>query len=212
MAIRIVLADDHPIVLGGLAQLFSMNDDIEVVLRCTNGEEALNAVRRARPDVAVLDVKMPGLGGLDVLRRLHEDGYAKRVVLLTAKITDAEVIEAVRLGVGGIVLKEAAPREIVQCVRTVANGQQWLDQATVHAALDGMLRREAGMEKVRRVLTNREVEIVRMAATGMRNKQIAEKLAITEGTVKMHLHSIYEKLGISGRVELSIYARENELV
>lgn len=212
MPIRIILADDHPIVLDGLAQLFSMNDDIEVVLRCTNGDETLGAFRRAQPDVAVVDVKMPGLSGLDVLRQLHADGMASRVVLLTAKMTDSEVLDAVRLGVGGIVLKEAAPREIVQCVRAVANGKQWLDQGTVHAALDTMLRREAGMEKVRRVLTKRELELVRMVATGLRNKQIADRLAISEGTVKMHLHSIYEKLGVSGRVELSIYARENALV
>jgi len=211
MPIRIILADDHPIVLDGLAQLFSMNDDIEVVLRCTTGEETLRAVRRAQPDVAVVDVKMPGLSGIEVLRQLHADGLAPRVVLLTAKMTDAEVIDAVRMGVGGIVLKEAAPREIVQCVRAVASGKQWLDQATVHTALDTMLRREAGMEKARRVLTKREVELVRMVATGLRNKQIADRLAISEGTVKMHLHSIYEKLGISGRVELTIYVRENAL-
>jgi DNA-binding NarL/FixJ family response regulator len=160
----------------------------------------------------VADVKMPGLTGLEILKRLHEQGSPTRVVLLTAHMTDAQVVEAVRLNVGGIILKEAASRTLVQCVRTVAEGGRWLDQATVHAALESMLRREAGIAKVSKTLTKREVEIVRMVATGLRNKQIGDKLAISEGTVKMHLHSIYEKLGISGRVELSNYAREHELV
>jgi DNA-binding NarL/FixJ family response regulator len=210
--IRIVLADDHRIVLEGLSQLLSLEGDFDVQLRCTDGIEALAAVERARPDVLVADVKMPGLTGLEILKRLHEQGSPTRVVLLTAHMTDAQVVEAVRLNVGGIILKEAASRTLVQCVRTVADGGRWLDQATVHGALESMLRREAGIAKVSKTLTKREVEIVRMVATGLRNKQIGDKLAISEGTVKMHLHSIYEKLGISGRVELSNYAREHELV
>ena len=209
--IRIVLADDHRIVLEGLSQLLSLESDFDVLLRCTEGVEALAAVERARPDVLVADVKMPGLTGLEILRRLHEQGSTTRVVLLTAHMTDAQVVEAVRLNVAGIILKESASRTLVQCVRTVAQGGRWLDQQTVHGALESMLRREAGIAKASKTLTKRELEIVRMVATGLRNKQIGEKLTISEGTVKMHLHSIYEKLGISGRVELTNYARENEL-
>lgn len=209
---RLVLADDHRIVLEGLAQLLSLESDFAVLQRCTNGVDALEAVEREKPDVLVADVKMPGLTGLDVLRRLHEQGSATRVVLLTANMTDAQVVEAVRLNVGGIILKEAATRTLVQCVRTVAGGGRWLDQQTVHGALESMLRREAGVARAGKTLTKRELEIVRMVATGLRNRQIGDKLTISEGTVKMHLHSIYEKLAISGRVELSNYARENELV
>ena len=208
--IRIVLADDHRIVLDGLAQLLSLESDFEVLQLCTNGEEALQAVERHHPDVLVADVKMPGLTGVDVLRRLGA-GDGSRVVLLTAHITDGQVVEAVRLNVGGIVLKEAASRALVQCVRTVAAGGRWLDEPTVRAATESVQRREASLASASRTLTRRELEIVRMVATGLRNKQIGEKLAISEGTVKMHLHSIYEKLGISGRVDLTNYARENEL-
>jgi DNA-binding NarL/FixJ family response regulator len=210
--IRIVLADDHRIVLDGLAQLLSLENDLAVLQLCTNGEEALAAVESERPDVLVADVKMPGLTGLEVLKRLHEQGSVTRVVLLTAHMTDAQVVEAVRLNVGGIILKEAASRALVQCVRTVAAGGKWLDQQAVHGAIESMTRREAGFTRASKTLTKREIEIVRMVATGLRNKQIGEKLVISEGTVKMHLHSIYEKLGISGRVELSNYARENGLV
>ena len=199
-------------VLDGLAQLLSLESDFDVLLRCTDGVEALAAVQRARPDVLVADVKMPGMTGIEILQRLHAEKIPTRVVLLTAHMTDDEVLTAVRNGVGGIILKEAASRTLVQCVRTVAAGQQWLDQRSVHVALDKMLRRESGLDKVTRVLTKRELEIVRMVATGLRNRQIGDQLAISEGTVKMHLHSIYEKLGVSGRMELSIYARENALV
>ncbi|HEX8172934.1 MAG TPA: response regulator transcription factor [Thermoanaerobaculia bacterium] len=212
MPVRILVADDHPIVLEGLAQLFSTDPELEVVVRCASGDEVLPAIRRERPDVAILDVRMPGRSGLEILREVAAKKIAVRVVLLSGQLSDAETLDAVRLGVAGIVLKEAAPRALLQCVRNVAAGEQWLDQKTIHSALDKMLRREAGVEKAARLLTRRELDIVRMVATGLRNKEIGEKLSISEGTVKMHLHSIYEKLSISGRVELSNYARDHDLV
>jgi DNA-binding NarL/FixJ family response regulator len=209
---RLMIADDHPIVLDGLTQLFSGERDFEVVARCSSGDEALAALRRSHPDVAVLDIRMPGKSGLDLLRHVKDEHLTTRVILLTAEISDESVVNAVRLGVSGIVLKETAPRVLVQSVRAVAAGEKWLDDGAMRRALDSMLRREAGLADAVRVLTPRELEIVRMVATGLRNKQIAEKLSITEGTVKIHLHSIYQKVNVSGRVELSIYAREKSLV
>jgi len=209
---RVIIADDHPIVLDGLGQLFAGEKDFDVVGRCSSGEEALSTLRRVRPDIAVLDIRMPGMNGMEILRRVYDEGLPTRVVLLTAEISDDAVVEAVRLGVAGIVLKEMAPRVLLQSVRAVAAGEKWLDDGAMRRALDKMMRREAGLADAVRVLTPREVEVVKMVATGMRNKQIAEKLNITEGTVKIHLHSIYQKLGVSGRVELSIYAREKSLI
>ena len=212
MRTRLLIADDHPIVLDGLVQLFTSDKDFDVVSRCSTGDEALAALRRLRPDVAVLDIRMPGINGIELLRHAYEESLPTRVVLLTAEISDESVLEAVRLGVAGIVLKEMAPRVMVQSVRAVAAGEKWLDDGAMRRALDKMLRREAGLADAVRVLTPRELEVVKMVATGMRNKQIADRLHITEGTVKIHLHSIYQKLGVSGRVELSIYAREKSLV
>lgn len=212
MPTRIIIADDHPIILDGLVHLFTTANDIEVVTRCSDGEEALSSVRRARPDILVLDVRMPRRNGIEVLREIHREGIATRVVLLTAEISDEEVLEAVRLGVGGIILKEAAPRQLLQAVRHVAEGGEYIDETAVRRALDKMLRREAGVADATRVLTPREIELVKMVGVGLRNKQIAEKLGISEATVKIHLHSVYQKLGISGRVELSIYARDKSLV
>ena len=212
MRTRVIIADDHPIVLDGLAQLFAGEKDFDVVVRCSTGDEALSALRRVRPDVAVLDIRMPGMNGMELLRHVYDEGLPTRVVLLTAEISDDAVVEAVRLGVAGIVLKEMAPRVLLQSVRAVAAGEKWLDDSAMRRVLDKMMRREAGLADAVRVLTPREVEVVKMVATGMRNKQIAERLNITEGTVKIHLHSIYQKLGVSGRVELSIYAREKSLI
>ena len=208
MATRVIIADDHPIVLDGLAQLFSAERDLELVQRCTNGDEALAAARRERPEVLVLDVRMPGRSGLDVLRALAEEKNPAKVVLLSGQMSDAEVVAALRLGAAGIVLKESAPRLLLQCVRAVAAGDHWIDPAAAHAAREKL----AAVDEPGKALTRRELDIVRMVAVGARNKKIAEQLGISEGTVKMHLHTIYEKLEISGRVELSIYAREHALV
>lgn len=210
--VRVILADDHPIILEALAQVLSVAGEFDVVTRCADGEEALAAVRRARPDVLVLDVRMPRRNGMEVLREIHREQLPTRVVLLTAEVTDEEVVDAVRLGVGGIVLKEAAPRQLLQAVRTVAAGGDYIDESSIRKALDRMLRREAGNAEAARLLTARELEIVRLAASGLRNKQIGDKLSITEGTVKIHLHAIYQKLGVSGRVELSNYARDKALL
>lgn len=211
MPIRVVVADDHPIVLEGLIQLFAVEDDFQVVGRCSDGAEALAAVQRLKPDVLVLDVRMPKQDGLAVLRELAAAKSPARVVLLTAEINDNEVLEAVRLGVSAIVLKEKASQTLLQAARAASRGEQMLDDRSVRRALDHLLRREAGVAAARRVLTPRELDIVRMVATGLRNKQIAEAMSISEGTVKIHLHSIYAKLGVSGRVELTLYAREHAL-
>lgn len=204
--IRIVLADDHPIVLDGLAQLFASESDMTVVARCTNGEEALTATRSWLPDVLVLDVRMPLLSGLAVLRVLSAERSTVRVVLLTAQMNEVETANALRYGVAGIVLKETAPRLLLQCVREVASGERWLDSKTLVAADLG------GRNEPPKNLTRRELDIVRMVATGARNREIGERLGLSEGTVKMYLHTIYEKLEIGGRVELSNYAREHALI
>lgn len=201
MPIRIVIADDHPIVLEGLAQLFGLEPDLDVVARCTTGDETLDAVHRLQPSVLILDVRMPGKDGLAVLRTLAEEHLSTRVVLLTAALDEGDVLEAVRLGVRGVVLKEAAPSLLVECVRKVHAGEPWLDNRTAVRALTHMARREAAVAP----LTPREREIAALVARGLRNKEIASRVGITEGTVKLHLHNIYEKLTLDGRLALMLY-------
>lgn len=210
--IRVALADDHPIVLDGLEQLFRLEPDIAVVARCRNADEALRAIRTESPDVLVLDLLMPGGGGLDLLRALGDKDRRMRIVLLTAVIDDDQLLEAIRLGAQGVVLKDMAPQLLVEAIREVHAGGQWLEQGLGGRALRRLLSREKRASKAARLLSSREREIVRLVAAGLRNRAIADRLSISEGTVKVHMHNIYEKLDVNGRVELTNYARENGLI
>lgn len=212
MTTTLILADDHPIILEGLSQLFQRDKDFKVLATCTSGEQAIAAVRQHRPDVLVLDVRMPNGDGLSVLKRIHEEHLPTRVVLLTASMQDDEVLQAMEQGVWGLVLKEAAAVSLVDTVRRVTRGERTLDQTMIVRALDRMLERQSGMRHAAEVLSRREAEIVKMVAAGLRNKEIANKLFIGEGTVKTHLHAIYKKLGVHGRVELTLYAQERGIV
>jgi DNA-binding NarL/FixJ family response regulator len=212
MPIRLVLADDHPLVLNGLENLFRTEEDFQVLARCINGVETLQAVREHRPDVLVLDIRMPVKDGLEVVRELQKEKLPTRMVLLTAVLEERELIEAVRLGVQGIVLKEMAPQMLLRCIRKVHAGEQWIELRSAKQALEKMLRREAGAREVSAKLTPQEMTIVRMAAGGLRNKEIADKLHISEGTVKVHLHNIFEKLKVDSRLALLRYAQEKGLV
>jgi DNA-binding NarL/FixJ family response regulator len=212
VAIQLVLADDHPIVLDGLENLFRLERDFQVVARCVNGEEALAAVRSRRPDVLILDMQLPRKDGLTVLRELHREKLATKVVVLAAALEQAEVLEALELGVRGMVLKEQAPQMVVRCVRRVHAGEQWIERHAFGRAMDSLLQRAAGERQVASVLTPREIEIVGMVARGLRNKEVGERLTISEGTVKIHLHNIYRKLELENRVELILYAQSKKLV
>ena len=212
MPIRLVLVDDHPIVLDGLENLFSLEPDFRVLARCVNGEEGVEAVRRYQPDVLVLDIRMPGKDGLAVLRELQLDKQPTKVVLLAGALEQEEVLEALRLGVRGMVLKELAPQMVVQCVRKVHSGERWLEKQAFGRALETLLRREAGEREAGSVLTPREIEMVGMVARGLRNREMSERMAISEGTVKIHLHNIYKKLKVESRVELILYAQAKNLV
>jgi DNA-binding NarL/FixJ family response regulator len=212
MATTLVLADDHPIILEGLSQLFQRDKNFQVLATCTTGDDTVEAVRRHRPDVLVLDVRMPNGDGLSVLKRIHEEHLPTRVVLLTASMEDDEVLQAMEHGVWGLVLKESAAVSLVDTVRRVTKGERTLDQSMIVRALDRMLERQSGMRHAAEVLSRREAEIVKMVAAGLRNKEIANKLFIGEGTVKTHLHAIYKKLGVHGRVELTLYAQERGIV
>ena len=212
MAIRIVLADDHPVVLAGLEELFAAEPDIRVVGRCRTSDEALDAVGKHRPDVLVLDFRMPGMSPRDLLRAIAQAKLPTALTIYTAAINKSEMLEAVRLGVRGIVLKEMPPRLLVECVRAVHAGQYWLEKNVTTQALATVLRQQAGARRVGDLLTDREIEIACAVATGLRNRAIADRLNISEGTVKVHLHNIYQKLELDGRHALATYAREHGLV
>ena len=206
--IRLVLADDHPLLLDALARLAGQEPDMEVVARCGDGEAALRAAREHRPDVLILDLRMPRLGGMEVLRRVAGEAPGVRVVVLAGELDEEGLLEAVRLGARGVVLKETAPDVLVRCVRAVHAGGQWLDNRVAGRALERLLARETARQQVAGVLTPREAELVELVGRGLRNKEIAARLGIGEGTVKVHLHRIYDKLGVTSRVGLANHARD----
>ncbi len=212
MAIRLVLADDHPIVLQGLRRLFEQQSDFDVVACCGDADAALAAVAAQPVDVLVLDYRMPGRNGLEVLRALAAAKSTCRPIILTAAIRDDEVVEAIELGLRGLVLKESAPDVLVQCVRAVHRGEQWVERETLTRAFGRVLRRQSAERGPASTLTRREIEIIKLVAEGLRNKEVAERLSISEGTVKIHLHHIYDKLGVDGRLELLLAAQQRGLL
>ncbi|MGJ0483490.1 MAG: response regulator [Methylomicrobium sp.] len=215
MTIKLVLLDDHPLVLNGLQQLFSTDPELNVLASCTDGEMAIETVAHQQPDILLLDLKMPKMSGLKVLRELHKLNQHPKVVLLTAALDEDEVLEAIQLGVRGVVLKEMAPALLIQCIKKVHAGGEWIEKNSVSRALEKLLKRESDMQNFQKLthhLTPREIDLIRLVASGHSNKQIAEQRHISEGTVKVHLHNIFDKLKVKSRVALMLYAQNNGLV
>ena len=212
MTVNLVLCDDHPIVLAGLESLFRLEQDFQVSARCINGEEALAAVRQHNPDILVVDLHIPGGDGLEILRALRREKLPTKAVMLAAALEEDEIVEALRLGVRGVVLKEQAPQLLVECIRKVHAGEQWIDKQLSNLALEALLRRETAGRARSSILSPRETEIVRMVAGGLDNRALAERLGVSEGTIKIHLHNIYKKLKVHSRLELVLHAQANKLV
>ncbi|MGJ0514566.1 MAG: response regulator [Methylomicrobium sp.] len=215
MTIKLVLVDDHPLVLNGLELLFSTDPELKVLASCSDGALALEIVARHQPDILLLDLKMPKMDGLKVLRELHKLAPHPKVVILTAALDEDEVLEAIQLGVRGVVLKEMAPALLIQCIKKVYAGGEWIEKNSVSRALEKMLKRESEKQNLQTLierLTPREIDLIRLVASGHSNKQIAEQRHISEGTVKAHLHNIFDKLQVKSRVALTLYAQNNGLV
>jgi len=213
--VRIVLADDHPIVRDGLKKLLQLEEDFEVVGEAGDGREVLERVQELDPDVLLLDLRMPNLDGLAALQALQQTNKRTRVIILTASEDKNEFVQAMKLGCSGIVLKQTAPDLIVKSIRKVNAGEIWLDSHTTAAVMRtfstgfeaaGGQGSGGGKERGRSPLSTREREIVALVAQGYKNKEMAEKMFISEQTVKNHLHNIFDKLGVSDRLELALYA------
>jgi DNA-binding NarL/FixJ family response regulator len=214
--VRIVIADDHPIVRDGLKKLLLLEDDFEIVGEAGDGREVLEKVQALDPDVLLLDLRMPNLDGLSALQALQQTNKRTRVIVLTASEDKNEFVQAMKLGCSGIVLKQTAPDLIVKSIRKVNSGEIWLDSHTTAAVMrqfstgqegsSGGGQSSGGKSRERSPLSAREREIVALVAQGYKNKEMAEKMFISEQTVKNHLHNIFDKLGVSDRLELALYA------
>ncbi|MFN2387493.1 MAG: response regulator [Thermoanaerobaculia bacterium] len=213
--IRILIADDHPIVRDGLRRLLETEPDFQVVGQAADGREAVKLVRDVQPDVLLLDLSMPRLPGLEVLRELSDSAASVRTILLAAAIEKEQIIEALQMGARGVVLKESATQLLFKGIRTVMAGQYWVGREKVSdlvAALRGLVA--SGGEKPDKNfgLTRRELEIVSTIVAGYTNRDIAQKFSLSEDTVKHHLTHIFDKLGVSSRLELAMFAVNHRIV
>ena len=207
--IRIAIADDHTIFRDGLRKLLSLETDFEVCAEAKDGTEVLDVLRQSEPDVLLLDLKMPGLDGIGALQRIQNQKLKTKIIVLTASDDESEYVQAMKYGTSGIVLKQTATELLIKSIRKVHGGEIWLDAKTTAAVMRQFAAPgEVGgpRERERPRLSNREREIVALVAQGFKNKEIAERMFISEQTVKNHLHNIFDKLGVSDRLELALYA------
>lgn len=211
--IRVMIADDHPIVRDGLKKLLNLEDDIEVVAVASDGREVLDQVAQFQPDIILLDLRMPNLDGITTLQTLQQRDCPSKVIILTASEDKNEFVQAMKHGARGIVLKQTASELIVKSIRKVHAGEIWLDSQTTAAVMRQFASPasesypvQGGRVRERSPLSAREREIVALVAQGYKNKEMAEKMFISEQTVKNHLHNIFDKLGVSDRLELALYA------
>jgi two-component system, NarL family, nitrate/nitrite response regulator NarL len=213
--IRILLADDHPIVRDGVRRLLETEPDFRVVGQAADGREAVRLVSRCAPDILLLDLAMPRLPGLEVLRELSASDSPVRTILLTAAIEKEQIIEALQIGARGVVLKEAATELLFKSIRTVMAGQYWVGRAEVAdlvQILRALLASSGKLQERSFGLTRRELEILSTVVAGYSNKEIARQLSLSEDTVKHHLSHIFDKLGVSNRLELAMFAVNHRLV
>jgi two-component system, NarL family, nitrate/nitrite response regulator NarL len=215
-AVRILIADDHRIFRAGLKRLLEGEPGFTVVGEAADGDEAVRLVEQLRPDILLLDLAMPRTSGLDVLRELAGRGTRVRSILLTAAIDRTEIVKALQFGAWGVVLKESATDLLFKSVRSVMAGQCWVGRDSVSdlvqalresvpASPEGAVRSAFG-------LTPREREILSSVVTGYTNREIAQQFLLSEDTVKHHLSNIFDKVGASNRVELTLFAVHHDLV
>jgi DNA-binding NarL/FixJ family response regulator len=197
-SIKVVIADDHPVVLHGLVTLLSNEQGFIVVAACQNGEAAMQAILKYSPDVALLDLRMPRMTGLDVLNGVQGSNGNTRMIILTAFAEEDDILTAIDRGVHGIVLKDSGPRALIDCLREVCNGSRSLPPELVRRAQN----RLAQINSIHQLLTSRERQVMGLVVEGASNKRIAKQLKITAGTVKLHLHHIFCKTGVRNRSAL----------
>lgn len=213
MSIQLVIADNHPLMLQSLEIFFQMSDEFDVQALCSNARETIEAVHLYRPDVLILATNVSGKDSLEIAREILTDSSLPiRIVLYAEKIDTNQFMDTIRTGIAGIVLKNMDPQLLLQCVHKVYNGGQWMEQRAARRSLEILLRREACAREMASLLTSREIAIMRLVSKGLSNREVSEKACISEGTVKVHLHNIYEKLHLKSRMALMHFAQEKGII
>jgi DNA-binding NarL/FixJ family response regulator len=210
--IKILIADDHVIFRDGLRKLLDSDSELIVVGEASNGAECIKMLGNLKPDILLLDLRMPDKSGLAVLEEVNFDTVPTRVIILTAAEDERDVLRAMRLGARGAVLKQSATAMLLKSIHRVHAGEIWLDNRMTAEVINALFIGEAALRGGKPLVSDRERQIVQLVAQGFHNKQIAVQLLISEQTVKNHLHNIFDKLGVSDRLELALYAIHHHMV
>jgi DNA-binding NarL/FixJ family response regulator len=211
-AIRVLLCDDQALVRSGFRMILDARPDLEVVGEAEDGAEAVEQVRALDPDVVLMDVRMPNIDGIEATRRIVSSGAKARVLILTTFDPDEYVYEAIRAGASGFLLKDVEPEELVDAIRVVAAGNALLGSTVTQRLLERFAGASGAAPPSLDGLTEREVEILRLVAGGLSNAEIAERLVVSETTVKTHVSAVLRKLGVRDRVQAVIAAYESGLI
>jgi DNA-binding NarL/FixJ family response regulator len=215
VSVRVLIADDQALVRGGFRMILEAKEDMEVVGEAGDGAEAVALVDELQPDVVLMDVRMPGVDGIEATRRIAASGSSARIVILTTYDVDEYVFAALRAGASGFLLKDVRPPELTEAIRIVARGDALLAPGVTRRLLDrfaGVLPDDAARPADLDELTDREVEVLRFVALALSNAEIASRLVLTEATVKTHVSSVLRKLGLRDRVQAVVFAYDVGLV
>jgi two-component system, NarL family, nitrate/nitrite response regulator NarL len=206
--IGVVIADRHPVVVQGLASILGEESDFRVLASCSDGPACLEAIRNLAPDIAILDIAMPGLTGFEILSIVNSEGLSTQLVFFTESVQDRELVMSAAAGAYGVLLKDASPEILVRSLRQISDGQRLLPLPSSEQDVprEGEQKNIAIAENVLTVLTERERQIMALVSEGLSNKEIGRRLNIADGTIKVHLHHVYQKLEINNRTVLAALA------
>ena len=209
--VKIMITDDHSMIREGLKQLLELDGDILVIEEACNGEDCMAKLQSVIPDVLLLDINMPGMNGLDVLKEIKNHEIPVNVLVLTVHNEVEYLLRAVEIGISGYILKDSESAELKRAIFAIAKGETYIQPSLIPMLHSKLIQKDAEKEKIS-LLTDRELELLKLLALGMLNKEIAERLSITERTVKNHVSNIFKKIDVSDRTQAAVFAIRNQLV
>lgn len=211
MAVKVMITDDHSMIREGLKQLLELEGNFQVIAEACDGVDCMKKLETVSPDVLLLDINMPNMNGLEVLQKIKEKRIKIKVLVLTVHNEVEYLLKAVDIGVNGYLLKDSESSELKKAILSVVNGEDYIQPSLIPVLNSKMIDRDKDSEKIEK-LTKRELEVLKLLAVGMYNKEVAEKLEISERTVKNHVSNIFKKISVTDRTQAAVFAIRNNLI